>query len=196
MHSEVYVDIVGFEGIYQVSNIGNVKKICGYNNGQILKQGKTKDGYKCVNLSKKGKTKGCFVHRLVAMHFVPNPLNKPCVNHLNRIRDDNRVENLEWVTQSENVLYSIKCGYRISDVTRKRMSDAHKGYVFSESHRMNLSLGQQGEKSHRSIPIVDTITGSKYVSIKDYARKNGLNYHTTKGRWRQNKLSHLKQTVQ
>lgn len=66
-----------------------------------------KEGYMVVSLrNDEGKPKKCFVHRLVAITYIPNPLGKPMVNHLNRIRHDNRVVNLEWCTGSENALHA------------------------------------------------------------------------------------------
>ncbi len=84
---------------YSVSNLGSVK-----NNltGRILKQCDDKDGYKIVRLSKDCKMKTIKVHRLVAFAFIPNPLNKNIIDHLNNLKDDNRIENLRWVTQQEN----------------------------------------------------------------------------------------------
>ena len=63
---------------------------------------KNDDGYMRVGLCKDGKEKRFSIHRLIALAFIPNPLNKPCIDHINRIRDDNRIENLRWVTYSEN----------------------------------------------------------------------------------------------
>lgn len=68
------------------------------------------DGYLGVVLCKNGKTKLIAVHRLVAMHFIPNPENKPQVNHKNGVKNDNAAENLEWVTQSENMKHAVKTG--------------------------------------------------------------------------------------
>ena len=205
MANEVFVDITGYEGLYQISSNGIVKRlksIVHYSDGRtykyperILKQGTTKQGYKVVNLSKNSVVSSFFVHRLVCSHFVQNPECKKYVNHLNGITNDNRVENLAWCTQSENVLHAYTLGYKISEETRNKMSDARKGIKFSESHRKKLSEMQMGEKSHRSVPVIDTITGIEYVSIKDYSLKNGLNYHTTKGKWRKNKLKHIRKTV-
>lgn len=97
---EIWKDIPGYEGLYQVSNLGNVKSL--YNN-RLLKLcwRNTKKEYKAVYLSKKTK-KTFFVHRLVAIAFIPNPDNKPCVDHINGDRLDNRVDNLKWVTNKEN----------------------------------------------------------------------------------------------
>lgn len=117
---EIWKDIEGYEGYYQVSNLGRVRSLEHYRKtdrggyiqkGRILKQEIMKGkGYCQVSLSKKGKTKKFRVHRLVLEAFVLNPMNKPYVNHINAIRNDNRVDNLEWCTQSENVKHAYKLG--------------------------------------------------------------------------------------
>lgn len=116
---EIWKDIEGYEGLYQVSNLGRVRSINHYRNnntsgyvqkGRILKQTLTAN-YMYIKLSRNGKTKAFRVHRLVAEMFIPNPEKKPYINHLNAIRTDNRVSNLEWCTQSENVKHSYNLGY-------------------------------------------------------------------------------------
>lgn len=109
MVEEIWVDIKGYEGLYQVSNLGRVKSLeridsLGHKRKEkILKPRKNKDGYLQVVLCKEGKYKEFRVHRLVAIAFIPNTDNKPFIDHINTIRDDNRVENLRWVTHEENI---------------------------------------------------------------------------------------------
>lgn len=104
MNTEIFKAIPYYEGIYEVSNFGNVKSL-NYNKtkkSKLLKPCNDKYGYPTVVLVKDRKNKCMKVHRLVAMTFLPNPKNKPQVNHKNGIKNDNYVENLEWCTGSEN----------------------------------------------------------------------------------------------
>lgn len=100
---EIWKNIKGYEGLYQVSNLGRVKSLDYRHTGKekVLTVG-IKDGYFIVNLWKNRRGKTTKVHRLVAEAFLPNPENKPHIDHVNTDRTDNRVENLRWCTIQEN----------------------------------------------------------------------------------------------
>lgn len=115
MKKEIWKDIEGFEGLYMISNKGRLKSLERFknNNGglvkveeKILTNHKDKKGYNFNTICKNGKIFSLRTHRIVAKHFIPNPKNKPQVNHINRIRHDNRVDNLEWCTNRENISHS------------------------------------------------------------------------------------------
>ena len=101
---EVWKDIPGYEGLYRVSNLGNVYSI----RSKKILAGSKQTSYSLVCLYKDGKTKCFGIHRLVASAFIPNPDGKNNVNHINCDRHDNRAENLEWVTWDENITHYLK----------------------------------------------------------------------------------------
>ena len=117
MDSEFWKDIKGFEGMYQVSNYGNVRSL-NYRRKKIIKNLKpsyTGTGYGVVALG----NKRFYVHRLVASEFLENPENKREVNHIDCNKENNRVDNLEWCTQTEN-----KEKYNRSELKKKILKEA------------------------------------------------------------------------
>lgn len=148
--------IQNYQGYYVTDN-GLVFSRKTYNNknGRIkqLKQ-RINKGYKIVLLSKNARPKIFSVHRLVAEAFIPNPENKPCVNHINGIRSDNRVENLEWCTHKENTRHSF-------DVLGHKSSMYHK----------------YGKENRFSKPVLQIKNGTiinQFDSQTDAERKTGI----------------------
>lgn len=131
---EEWKDVIGYEGLYQVSNEGRVKSLERYvdsKNGskrfekeKILKYCITKNGYPSVILAKFGTRKLKKIHRLVGETFIPNPDNLPQINHKNEDKTDNRVENLEWCNQYYNNHYGTK--YQRQIKTQMNREDCSK----------------------------------------------------------------------
>ena len=164
---EIFKDIIGYEGLYQISNLGNVKTLkrsvnrgnkmkCYFRKEKIMKPSINVTGYYYVILSLNDIPKRESIHRLVAINFIDNLENKPQVNHINGIRTDNRVENLEWCTASENVKHS-----------------------YTVLKRVPYPLGKFGSNSNVSKPILQyDLNGNfliKFASQKEAAEKTGTN---------------------
>lgn len=113
---EKWKPIQGYEGLYEISNMGNVKSLIGWNGRiyypriKLLQQSTTTTGYKKVELSKNGVKKSIKVHRLVATAFIENKDNKPFVNHMDGNRLNNNIDNLEWCTRRENIDHAMRTG--------------------------------------------------------------------------------------
>jgi hypothetical protein len=122
---EIWKDVVGYEGIYQISSLGSLKVLARtWRSGRKGSQIKHRDefimrpkpmrcGYFYFELYKEAVGAKRYAHRIVALAHIPNPLNLPCVNHKNGIKTDNRVENLEWCTHSYNVKHGFDVLNRI-----------------------------------------------------------------------------------
>jgi len=97
--SEEYIDIKGFEGFYKINKNGDVFSV---KKNKILKPQLNTTGYYYVNLYKECKLKSSTIHRLIALHFIDNPENLPIIDHIDRNRTNNNIENLRWCTYSDN----------------------------------------------------------------------------------------------
>lgn len=154
---EIWKDIKGYEGLYQISDRGNVKSFK-YGKERKLKPCKFGNGYLIINLSINGYYNSFNIHRLVCESFLPNPENKEQVNHKNGIKSDNRLDNLEWVTRSENAKHSF-------DILGRKGSKS--------------ALGKFGSNHNRSIPICRYSKLGEYIDefegFMDAYRKTGIN---------------------
>lgn len=192
---EIWRDVVGYEGLYQVSNKGRVrsldrifemrhksnKMIKVFKKGVILKMHKCNSGYLKVTLF----GKNYMVHRLVANAFIPNPDNLPCVNHKDENKTNNCVDNLEWCTHQYNVIYNdrhIKNGKLLRN--RKDMSKIVYQYTL-DGVLVNIfpSVSEAARQNNTSVAsIVSCINGGFYLKgkwINKYQVK-GFKYSYTK----------------
>ena len=145
--NEEWKDIKGYEGRYQVSNLGRVKSL-NYNHTKkekILKLKPNRKGYFEVFLYKNGERRAFKVHRLVALHFIPNPNNYPQVNHKDENKQSNCVDNLEWCTNKYNMNYGTRS---------KRASESMKGKY-------------EGSKNPQARKVQCVTTGKKFNCIKE-----------------------------
>lgn len=105
--TEIWKNITSYEGLYQVSNFGRVRSV---RLNKILSPKHNWDGYLRIQLWRDNKNKYVFIHRLVAEAFIPNADNKPFVNHIDGNKSNDRVDNLEWCTQKENIKHAFATG--------------------------------------------------------------------------------------
>lgn len=149
---EEWKDVVGYEGYYQVSNLGNVRSIDrivdGLNGrrffkGITLKQNKDNYGYCIVSLYKERKPKTCKVHRLVADAFIENVNDKSTINHIDGNKENNSVENLEWLTQEENFQHAIKEGLYKTKLTDEQVLYIKNKYIPHDKEYSRVALANK-----------------------------------------------------
>ena len=188
---EIWADVVGYENLYQVSNFGNVKRIehtieytqCGQVRHRILseklmKLKLTHDGYLSVTLSKNGISKSHFVHRLVALAFIPVDETRPQVNHKDGNKQNNHIDNFEWMNASEQQLHAWKIGL-IPESRRaeigKQAKARNTGVKFTDEHKQKISEGlkrYERTKEHNR-HISESLSG-RQVSEEEKQRLRNL----------------------
>jgi hypothetical protein len=174
MENEIWKAIEGFEGLYEISNMGRVKSLARVAHrpkvGPLPVKEKIRctplntSGYPSIFLSKDGVTTQFRIHRLVAQAFIPNPDNLPQVNHLNNVKTDNRAENLEWITLLGNVYHAVEL----------------YGSKWGSHHNHNTGIEHHGAQ-----PIlIISPDGSKmyFQTVKEAARELGLKRTTVNAR--------------
>lgn len=170
---EIWKDIVGYEGLYQVSNLGRVKSRGSdkWHKGRMLKpMFDGKGNYLFVGLHKNGKTKQRNIHRLVAEAFIINPSNLPCVNHINEVKTDNKVTNLEWCTVEYNSNYGNAKKNMIAS-RRKNNNQEEINKKIKEAKKKNGSFSCEKPVAQYTI---DGTFISNYESATDAERKTGI----------------------
>lgn len=134
---ELWKDIKGYEGLYQVSNLGRVKR-----DGKLLNLNTNTYGYKHITLSKCNVQKTVLVHKLVAMAFIDNPLGMPQINHKDGNKNNNSVSNLEWVTQGINNRHAIQTNLRRARKIQLVDGEGNVSKVFNNRMEINEYLGR------------------------------------------------------
>ena len=162
---EIWKDVVGYEGIYQVSSAGRIKALANrsrttHRKEHILSQSDCR-GYKHVALCKNGKMHSYQVHRIVALAFLDKPIGKDFIDHINTIKSDNRVENLRWCTEKEN---------NNNPLTKKNRSESKKGIK-------NPNFGKPIPHPIKTLSVLQfSLDGellNKYESVKDAGTQTG-----------------------
>jgi hypothetical protein len=168
---EIWKDIKDYEGIYQASNFGNLRSLNYKRSGkiQVLKPALDNKGYLRTALMKSGVLKTVKVHRVIAQTFIENLNNKPQVNHINGVKNDNTIVNLEWCDNTENQNHAIKLG-----LTKKRIRPLNE--------------------LNKKIKISDEALLSIFEEFKNGASKRSLakKYNVDRGIFRRNILKDVK----
>lgn len=166
---EVWKNIDGYEN-YQVSNLGNIKSL-NYNHtgvDRIMKPSIIR-GYCQVQLFQDRIVSRKYVHRLVAQAFIPNPENKPEIDHINTIRTDNRVENLQWATPKEN---------QNNPLTKIKMSGENH-CQYGKKGILSTNYGKLGILNPKSIPVLQYSKSGKFIAefagIREAERMTNIN---------------------
>ena len=165
---EEWRDIKGYEGKYQISDLGRIKSLNyrgNTNQEHILKLKEARNGYNQVQLYKNGKGVFYLIHRLVAQAFIPNPDNLPIVNHKDENKENNNVDNLEWCTYEYNNNYGT---------INKRHSETMKGRKLSEEHKRKISNSIKGNKHPQAKKVKCITTGEIFDYIKEAGRKYNI----------------------
>lgn len=181
---EIFKPIIGYEGFYEISNFGNVRSLSHYHKTcggglalkkeRILAKFAETYGYIQVTLCKGGIGKVHKVHRLVAKHFVSNPDNKPQVNHIDCDKENNRVDNLEWVTPKENIVHA-----HINNLMKSRKGIPRE---FMRKRIIQFNLSGEMIKEFASISLAATETGICTGNICQCAK--GKRLRTKSYKWK------------
>lgn len=176
---EIWKDIKGFEGLYQISNQGRLRSLdrpvkqrsnsIQVKKGKLIIQSKNHKGYPLANVSKGNKRYSRATHRLVAEAFIPNPENKPQINHIDGNKENNSVSNLDWVTASENIRHAINNGLMI--INKENLAKATKKANKVNQKKVNqYDLNGELINTFNSMVEAEEKTSAKAKGISEVVR--------------------------
>lgn len=168
---EIWKPVNGFENKYLVSNHGEVKSLF---NNKILKGFIDVFGYHQVLFGKTHKK----MHRLVAEHFIPNPENKRCVNHLDSVKTNNHISNLEWATHSENTIHQFSMGYKVAEMENRWNSNIDETQILCIRACISEGIPKKELASYFNINVA---TINRCLSGKHWIFRKHPGLHTMKG---------------
>lgn len=163
---EQWRDVVGYEGLYQVSNRNRMKSFH-YGVEKLHTPYLNKDGYLKVGMTKDGKKKSFIFHVLVAQAFVPNPDGKPEVNHIDGNKQNNRPENLEWVTHRENMQHAVKTGL----LQMRNGSDHPRAILNADEEKFILDVHIPWDEKFGTKPLAKLLNVNESVIRRVLKRK-------------------------
>lgn len=187
---EIWKPVLGYEDSYEVSNLGKLRSRDRFNSrgyklkGKLLSQHYSHKGYIIVALCKDNARATTSIHRLMAQAFIPNPDNKSQINHLNGIKDDNRLENIEWATQEENMRHAYDTGLKTFPVgelnSNTTLSEEDVANIIDEYNK-GKTLPQMSEEKQISLSILrGIIYGKSWTHHSDSITKRDDRANWTK----------------
>lgn len=178
---ETWKNIPNTNNLYQISKDGNIRSLgrgwdCGLGWNINIKTKNLKKtindiGYETVNIKQDNKRRLKYVHRLIAEAFIPNPLNKPNINHKNGVKADNRIDNLEWCTQSENIIHSYRNGFQIPKGCKGALNPRSKKVLCVQNGVIYNSTGEAGERLMANSAHIASVCRGERKTTSGYSFK-------------------------
>ena len=169
---EIWKNIPSYDGVYQVSNLGRIKNL---KSGMILKPQERRHGYLSVWLYGNGKRKQLSIHRIVAEAFCNHPVGKDEVNHINEDKQDNRAENLEWVSHKENSVHGTR---------QKRIGEGQRKRTDHVKPIEQLDMDGNVIARYPSMKAMEDATGFNKSNVCNFIRGKNNNTHQYGYKWR------------
>lgn len=189
MQQEQWKKIKGFNDYYWISSLGKVKKVLPNGNVKFLKASpnKNRHNYCYVNIETVTERKNWSLHRLVAKYFIPNPENKPCVNHLDCDVSNNQISNLEWCTYKENSIYTKKMGHTIHPIGELAGNHVLKEKTvlkiidwLNKNEMTHLEIAKKFNTNYSNVAHI--FRGSRWSYLHHLIKQNELTRNKTHGK--------------